>query len=90
MVSDHFQTDVFPIDSEDSISIVLHIKTMQDELKKGVPNAALIDDKMKRTLVDRRQLVKTDPPLPLADILACYPELTSDVQVSFNKCALVE
>jgi hypothetical protein len=63
---------------EDASSIASHIKLMQEEMAKNVPNMGMIDDRMMRTLFDRRSDVNK---LPLVDVLVKYPALRCDLQV---------
>jgi hypothetical protein len=52
---------------------------MKDEMKKTVPNFVLIDDRMIRTLRERRASVKQDLRMAVLDE---YPALKTDIQVS--------
>ena len=67
------------LDGEDDSSIQLHIQAIQQEMNKSVPNMAIVDDRMARTLQPRRQDVTQ---LPLLDILKKYPAFQLDSQVS--------
>ena len=52
---------------------------MCSEMSKQVPNAALIEDRMTRTLASRRQSVISKP---LPELLGEYPALKLDEQVN--------
>ena len=55
-----------------------HIKTMQAELNKNVPNLATVEDRMQRTLAVRRAAVKEKL---RSEILEEYPALRMDAEV---------
>jgi hypothetical protein len=59
---------------------------MQQELTKNVPNMAVIDDRMTRTLVSRRQEIMS---VPLLDLLSKYPALKTDIQVLLRSVMFV-
>jgi hypothetical protein len=67
-------------DGEDDTSTARHCKTMQDEMKRSVPNDSVLDDRMMRTMSARRSIMSTKP---LLDILADYPALQLDKQVDY-------
>jgi len=65
--------------SEDDVSIEQHIRTLQQECKKSMPNEHLLDDRMKRTLLQRREYIQSSR---IEAVLEKYPALTYDCQVS--------
>jgi hypothetical protein len=76
-----------PPGSEDAISIASHIKVMQEEMKKAVPNLMIIDDRMNRTLRERRKFVKENLRVK---VLEEYPALKIDIQVTATELQYAE
>jgi hypothetical protein len=65
--------------AEDVTSVAAHIKALQDEMRKTIPNMTLLDDRMQRTMTARRESIKT---VSLSELLVLYPALKLDYQVS--------
>jgi hypothetical protein len=65
-------------DGEDATSIAGHVKTMQEEMKRSVPNNNILEDRMARTMSARRADISSKV---VADILNLYPALKLDVQI---------
>jgi len=57
------------------VTLSAHIQAVRTEMCKSAPNAALIDDRMGRTLAARRQAVTEKT---LLDLLQDYPALKLD------------
>ena len=72
--------DIEDSEVEDDVSIQAHISAMQKELKKSCPDDSLIEDRMKRTLLQRRADVAAIMRIDL--LLEKYPALTQDNHVS--------
>lgn len=65
-------------EGEDGQSIQHHVTAMKSEWSKSVKDYNLIDDRMKRTIVDRRTMIQTSR---IEEVLDKYPCLACDVQV---------
>jgi hypothetical protein len=67
-------------------SIEQHQQVMLAESAKQQPDEAIVNDRMARTLSDRRQLITTSS---IPDILLKYPCLANDSQVGVRNCSVV-
>lgn len=80
---------------EDKASHLRHVKLLQQEERKLVPNKGVVSDLMGRTYPFRRQEIE-DHPLPVEELLKTYPSLKRSEQVAihiiqsniFSHCAL--
>ena len=68
-------------EGEDSSIIQHHITAMKSEWSKSVKDHNLIDDRMRRTTVDRRSMIQTSR---IEEVLHKYPCSACDVQVCDN------